>query len=365
MSGGLGLQHVAVKAKHMRAKGFLDSIEVYFRSPALGRAFNMMASVSGGPFTTNFLRIWMLKHKKLRTPHTCPPFWKEAWRTLRQGKWSINARVLSSDDKAKLRAFEVFYHNTSENLEKGRVSIEIIKTKYPAFIKGIETKADTFQEIRKRPPRPERPRLFIDWSQEGRDVSIALRDFINCMNCRLVISRHRTTTWKIMHRAFKTDTHSGPNYPYKGCDICGNNTASVDHRYFLCPSSQAIWRLIYEAIGIKNPKSLTEDIFFCRTLHSFPLQLRSILYHSALWTIHAARKAKVCRDKPMVPRLSVMGYKTTVDSTLDRISKLSKLISGGKNQVKAILNKRSLVYRDFNTGRLAFSWLPTPSPVSG
>ncbi|KAJ9082929.1 hypothetical protein DSO57_1000229 [Entomophthora muscae] len=86
MSGALGLQEVAVKAKHMWAKGFLDSIEVYFRSPALGRAFDMMASVSKEPFTTNALCLSMPKHKRLHTKASCPPFWKEAWRTLRQGK---------------------------------------------------------------------------------------------------------------------------------------------------------------------------------------------------------------------------------------------------------------------------------------
>ncbi|KAJ9056342.1 hypothetical protein DSO57_1034162 [Entomophthora muscae] len=128
-SGGLGLQQVVVKAKHMWAKGFLDSIEVYFCSPALGRAFNMVVSVSDEPFNTISLRMWMLKHKKLHTKNNCPPFWKEVWRTLQQEKWSINVCDLSRDNKAKLKAFDVFFCNTKANLEKGRVSIEIMKTK--------------------------------------------------------------------------------------------------------------------------------------------------------------------------------------------------------------------------------------------
>ncbi|KAJ9057946.1 hypothetical protein DSO57_1017781 [Entomophthora muscae] len=85
-SGSLSLKQVVVKAKHMWAKGLLDSIKVYFRNPALGRAFNMMASVSDEPFNTNSLHMWMLRHKRLHTKSTCPPFWKEAWRTLQQGK---------------------------------------------------------------------------------------------------------------------------------------------------------------------------------------------------------------------------------------------------------------------------------------
>ncbi|KAJ9088179.1 hypothetical protein DSO57_1025731 [Entomophthora muscae] len=363
VAGGLGLQSVAIKAKHMWAKGFLDSVEVYFRSPALGRAFNMMASVSTESFNTNSLRMWMLKHKSLRIKTTCPHFWREAWRTLRLGKWSVRARELSRDNRAKIAAFKVFYRNTPHNLKKGRVSIEIAKTKYPVFLKDIEVDADTFPEIRKRRPRAERPRLFVDWSQEGRDVSTALREFNTDLNCRLVTAKHRVTTWKIMNRAFKTDTHSGDNYPHKGCAVCGNDTASVDHRYFLCPSSRKIWEEIYAAIGIVKPP--TVDIFFCRILHKFPGQLRAILYHSALWAIHSARKAMVYRNKPLILHLAVLSFKSLVTSTLDRISKFSKLITGGKNQVKALLNKGSLIFKDPTSDRLAVSWNPTPSPLSG
>ncbi|KAJ9067631.1 hypothetical protein DSO57_1037181 [Entomophthora muscae] len=104
--------------------------------------------------------MWMLSHKSLHTKATFPPFWRETWRTLCQGKWSVWARELSKDNKVKIAAFNTFYHNPPHNLKKGRVSIEIAKTKYLVFLKNVEV--DSFLEIRKCCPRAERPRLFID-----------------------------------------------------------------------------------------------------------------------------------------------------------------------------------------------------------
>ncbi|KAJ9067632.1 hypothetical protein DSO57_1037182 [Entomophthora muscae] len=67
-----------------------------------------------------------------------------------------------------------------------------------------------------------------------------------------------------MNRAFKPDTHSGANYPHKGCAVRGNDTAGVDHRYFLCPLVGAYGKQLMGLYGITMPP--TEDTFFCRSL---------------------------------------------------------------------------------------------------
>ncbi|KAJ9082243.1 hypothetical protein DSO57_1006347 [Entomophthora muscae] len=141
-SGSLGLQQVAVKAKHMWAKEFLDFIKVYFRSPALGRAFNMVVSVLDEPFNTNFLRIIIVHPSGKKREGLYNKGNGLSMRAISPGTTKQNSKPLTS--------FSV----TQKNLEKGGVSIEIMKTKYPAFIKGIETNTDTFPEARKCPPDP-------------------------------------------------------------------------------------------------------------------------------------------------------------------------------------------------------------------
>lgn len=300
----------------------------------------------------------MYTHPSLQAKRGCAPFWRESWRALRVSQWAVARTPVDELAQAKIRALQEVLTTTTVNLERGLIIEEIAALSHPTTWRGTHTTSKDFDQIRKITPQQERPKLIRDWTGEGHDVTIPLRELINLMKSPLVTSNQRTTTWRVLNRAYRTDEHCGPDYPYKGCMICGAKQAGVTHRYFTCYKSREIWKQIYKKIGITTPlwNHPGKDLFFFKTLPRAPPQVRAILFHQALWQIHLARRAQVIKGQTTTPQLACLGFMALVDKTLERISKFGKLIPGGKRQILGLKKGTSAIFFDFTTGRLAMCW---------
>ncbi|KAJ9087641.1 hypothetical protein DSO57_1031090 [Entomophthora muscae] len=185
------------------------------------------------------------------------------------------------------------------------------------------------------------------------------------MNCKMIPIKLRTVTWRVINRAYKLGTHSGETYPYKDCKICGEQVASVSHRYFECPKSAAIWRRIQEEIWAPRKLLVTlgKDVFFNKAIQEAPPMLRVIYYHLALNQIHIARRTFVLEQTPINVELTTNRWKEAVSKTLLRISKYGDLIPGNKADQDTILASSKYIGVDTLSHRIFSQWWSDMRPA--
>ncbi|KAJ9060779.1 hypothetical protein DSO57_1039638 [Entomophthora muscae] len=202
-SGGMGLLPMADKARQIWSKSFLAAIEAKTTSPALGRAYNWIESMKPTlPITTLSLRLWMLTHPGLHAMKNSAVYWQELWRALRRSQWAVRKAPPDEIREASILKLEQQLENTVDIKQRQDLLYDITILTFPTYWKSRLASSKNFNIIRKTQPDCGRPKLIRDWTYEGRDVSIPLKNLIELMNSLLVSSTQQATTWRIMNRAY-------------------------------------------------------------------------------------------------------------------------------------------------------------------
>ncbi|KAJ9058538.1 hypothetical protein DSO57_1011227 [Entomophthora muscae] len=238
-----------------------------------------------------------------------------------------------------------------DETKKKRFQTDILKLIYPTFWKNIKATSANFDRIRKRSPPKEKLKPIRDWRSEESDVFIPLPDLIELLSSKLVGATQRAPTWRVLNRAYRTDDHCGPSYPYKGYTLCGASTAGVTHR--------AIWKEIYRSLDIETKlwDHPGQDLLFYNSLYRVPPATQGYPLSLCCMADPYHQESQSYPKQTWNPLLSCLGFKALVNKTLERISKFGKIIPGGKRQIANLTISKSMLFHNYSTGQQALCWL--------
>ncbi|KAJ9089716.1 hypothetical protein DSO57_1009981 [Entomophthora muscae] len=282
-------------------------------------------------------------------PRDTLQYWKECMRALKVSEWTIGDLNLENPEPLLfLPVQQRLWAECKTDKERSILSVRIANTVHLVKYKDQLVSSESYAKACKRKPCPQFPRLIGDWILEGYQTKMKPKEISHNMNCKLVPVKIRTVIWRILNRAYKSGAHSGNNYPYKKCTICGTPVAGISHRYFKCPVSVSFWRRTQEEIWA--PRRLLvkpgKDLFFVTSMQEAPPILRTVYYQLAIHQIHSARRAFVIDQEAIRVKTMVSQWKGEVTKTLERISKFGNLIPGKQSVRDNILATSRYIARD-------------------
>lgn len=356
--GGLGLLPFATNARKLWGKGVIRCIEANCRSPAMARAINWAMELKcKGDITTESIRNYMYSKPKLGGARDMPYYWKEYMRNLRKAGWQVSNPNYNKPDPLRNKLFQAIqWSECTSNKEKADLRSRIANAEKPVYLNGKLVSTTNYQKLTKRKIDPQFPRLVQDWNLEGDTTELKPKEIAKALNCKLVPISQRSVTWRVLQRAYKSGTHSGENYPYKECIICNTPIAGVDHRYFYCQLSSGFWKAARKELGTTRRFSPGKDIFFSKTMMGSPPLLRVLYYHHALNSIHRARKSWVIAGTTTTVPLMILGWKSMIQQSLERISRFGSLIPGRVQDRRMTIAKSEYVGYDMILKRIIPVW---------